>query len=820
MRSAPRLRFLLPAGARILIGACACASGWAHAQVSAQPTLPGAARPATDAAPPSAVLPAPRLQASPQLSESLPADKRASPTFVFGRRVSGQPDVQTVIEGNAEVRRSDTAIRADRLEIEAGTQLLTSQGQVRVQTGGNVFVGTELELQLDTVEGFFTQPRYRLRNGGNGEARRIEFLGEQRFRAVGASYTSCDRNDEATWNTPPAWELTGQSFDFDMQTETGTVRKPVLRFKDVPILAWGGSLSFPLSDKRKSGFLPPSYFLDTTSGFSLLVPYYLDIAPNRDATISPMLRSKRGLDLGTEFRYLERNYQGLFRSQYLPNDNITGEDRWSYSMLHSGRATAPVAGGGLSYSLNLNRVSDGSYWRDFPRQPNRQLTQRLLPADAVVSWGRGPWALGFRALSWQTQQTPDSVITPPYDRLPQITARYGLTDRSLGGLTGIEGAVDTDFTRFQALRRLTSQTNADRLVTRLQISRSWATPAAYVTPRVQLHATQYNFTEEWRGTTTASRLVPTFSLDSGLQFERDARFLGSRFVQTLEPRAFYVYTPFRDQTRLPNYDSAESGFTFASLFTENTFLGNDRIADANLLTLGVTSRLLDADTGADRLRLGVAQRVRFADQRVTLGGQPPPVNAERLSDLLLGATVNWTREWSANVFTQYSPELGESRRTAVGARYTPTPYRVLTAAFRRQQPLTPTATGSQQLDVGWQWPINDLWGDRGQDLGPGRGLGGRRWYSVGRLNYSMLDRRLVDGVLGVEYDGCCWIGRLVLQRSTLGLATANTQIMFQLEFIGLSRIGNNPLTTLRNQIPRYQMLRDQVSMPSRFTNYE
>lgn len=145
---------------------------------------------------------------------------------------------------------------------------------------------------------------------------------------------------------------------------------------------------------------------------------------------------------------------------------------------------------------------------------------------------------------------------------------------------------------------------------------------------------------------------------------------------------------------------------------------------------------------------------------------------------------------------------------------------MLSAAYKRQRPLTPTDVGSQQVDVGWQWPLNDLWGDRGQDLGNGQGLGGRRWYSVGRLNYSVLDRRPVDALLGLEYDGCCWIGRVVLHRVSNGLASVNTQLMLQLEFVGFSRIGNNPLNTLRNNIPRYQMLREQVSQPSRFTHYE
>lgn len=796
MRSAPRLRFLFLAGACVFL--------------SAGPWPPAAlAQAGPD--------PAPLLRASPQLSEELPPDRSQAPTFIFGERILSQPDVRTVIDGRAEVRRPDAVIRADRLEIEAVQQRLSTQGPVRLSGSGHLFTGTRLDLRLDTFEGFFLDPDYRLRSGANGQARRIDFLGEQRLQAQAASYTSCERNNEASWQ--PAWELRAERFEFDLQADVGRAYKPVLRFQDVPILAWGGSISFPLSDKRKSGLLPPSYALDTTGGLSLSAPYYLDIAPNRDATLTPTWMSKRGLDLGGEFRYLEPGLQGTLKANVLPGDQVLGRDRWSYALQHSGRPAPLALGGSLGYQLSLNRVSDDEYWRDFPRL-NKALTQRLLPHDAQLAWSRGDAALGLRVLSWQTLQTADSVITPPYDRLPQLTARYGQSEVPVPGLGGLDWAADADYTRFQALRALTAQTNADRLVLRTQVSRPWVSPAGFFTPRLQLHATQYDFTEDWRGARSASRLVPTFSLDSGLQFERAARFFGRDFLQTLEPRAFYVYTPWRDQSRLPNYDSAENTFSFSTLFLENRFIGNDRIADANLLTLGTLSRLLEPDSGAETLRVGVAQRIRFSDSRVTLSGAPPPVNAERLSDLLVGATVNASDRWALNFTTQYNPKLGQSERSAVSARYTPSAYRVLSASYKRQRPLTPTDEGSQQIDLGWQWPINDLWGDRGRDLGPGRGQGGRRWYGVGRLNYSMTDQRLVDTVLGVEYDGCCWIGRAVLQRVTSGLQTANTQLMLQLEFVGFSRIGNNPLGTLRTNVPRYQLLREQVSLPSRFTHYD
>ena len=419
----------------------------------------------------------------------------------------------------------------------------------------------------------------------------------------------------------------------------------------------------------------------------------------------------------------------------------------------------------------------------------------------------------MRSLRWQTLQDVAAPIVPPYDRLPQLTASYTRINAPVGSFNGFDGSVDSDYTRFSANRKLTGQPNAERLVARAHLSRPWVSPGWYVTPRVQLHATSYSFDAPLaNGQAGASRILPTFSLDSGLQFERKASFLGRNFTQTLEPRAFYVRTPYRNQSLLPNYDSAANDFNFATVFTENSFTGNDRISDANLLTLGVTSRLLDPATGAEAVRFGVAQRLGFEDQKVTLPGVLPASN--RVSDLLFGTTINWDPQWTVDGTVQYNPKAGRSERSVLGVRYTPGNYRVVSASIRRQRNV------SNLIDVSTQWPLNDLWGDKGRDLGAGQGQGGGRYYGVGRLNYSMLDKKLVDGIIGLEYDGCCWIGRVVLQRSQSSAALSNTRILFQLELVGFSRIGSNPLEALRSNIPRYQPLRGQVSTPSRFTNYD
>ncbi len=768
------------------------------------------------------------LKASPLLAEKPPEGQaNKPPSFVRGDSVSGRPDLETVITGDAELRQGTSAIRADRIELYSPDNTLDARGNVRLSIKGNQYRGSLLNIKLDTYEGYFADVSYRfISNAGNGRADRIDFINEKTLIARNATYTTCERTEPASWGNP-AWILTGTSFKFDQEAETGEATGAVLKFKGVPILA-APVFSFPTGNKRKSGLLPPTFNVDSTSGLIVSQPYYFDMAPNRDATFSSTLMSKRGIELGGEYRYLERDYRGRLRGTFMPGDQLRQRDRWSYALEHGGGLDTGLAAiGSVGLSLNLNRVSDDDFWRDSPRI-GVAVPQRLLTNDAVVSWGQGYFTSSIRALKWQTLQDPLSRIVPPYDRLPQVAAAYTRVNVPLAGVKGFDWSLLGDFTRFSANRLLTEQPNSgDRAVGIAQISHPWIAPSGFITPKLQLHATTYRFDSALNnGNLSASRIVPTFSLDSGLQYERKANFFGRDFTQTLEPRAFYVRTPYRDQSLLPNYDSGLYDFNFATIFTPNAFVGNDRISDSDLLTLGMTSRLLNPDSGAEAVRVGVAQRLRFSDQKVFLPVSPTAVAgvapvlgtlpvADRISDVLFGTSINWDPRWAFDGTVQYNPKLKVSERSTFGVRYNPGPYRVISASLRRQQ-----RNISNSVDVGWQWPINDLWGDKGKDLGAGRGQGGGRYYSVGRLNYSVPDKKLVDGIVGLEYDGCCWISRVVLQRTQIGVAVATTRILFELELIGFSRLGVSPLEVLKQNIPRYQLLRDPVTAPSRFTNYD
>ena len=769
----------------------------------------------------------PHLKASTKLQETLPESVgRDVPNFISGERLSGKTDGMVTIEGGAELRRHDLVIKADRLEYDQQSNEAKASGNVLINRAGNRFEGPELQLNVQSSRGYFVQPRFSLlESEGQGEASRVDFLDENRLQAHSVRYSSCPRPVEGAWK--PDWELRADRIELDNAKAVGVAHGGVLAFQGMPLLGLP-YLSFPLSDQRKSGMLPPTINLDNVSGLELTLPYYLNLAPTFDATLYPTLMSKRGVDLGGELRYLQPTFGGQLRAAYMPNDQLRSTDRWGYSLQHGHNVSTDglLASMGLHSSLglrlNLNRVSDDNYWRDFARS-STSLTSRLLANEAVVNWNQGPWDFSAGAYRWQTLQDTSAPIVPPYDRLPTVALRFAKEHQTWGGLRDWSWSLLTEHTRFQSVPALTRQANGTRGLVVARLGHRWDAPGWFIAPNLQLHHASYRFDAPLvDGSRSTSRSLPTFSLDSGLVFEREAAVFGRAFVQTLEPRAFFTWTPTRDQSSLPNYDSAANDFNFATVYTENTFGGHDRIADLRALTVGVTSRLLDPGSGAEVVRLGLAQRLLLRDQTVILPGQScassgaagcsPVIN--RLSDVLLGARVQWSPRWSTDANIQYSTDERESVRTTISGRYTPGDYRVLSAAYRLQRGT------SEQLDIGWQWPLSDLWSRTPPGRQTGRALGPQQWYGVGRVNYSMPDRKIVDLVAGFEYDAGCWIGRVVFERLTTGLTTATQRVLLQVEFSGFSRIGSNPLQTLKTNVPRYQYLREDINPPNRFQQYD
>jgi LPS-assembly protein len=757
------------------------------------------------------------LRSSPLLEERISLrQNQEGAVFVSGRRLVMQPDLNTVLEGDARLRKPGLSMRADRLVYDQSQDVLEGYGAIQLNRPGSQFHGTTLNLKVDSFQGALAEPRFEIfANGGHGQASRLEFIDPSRAVVHQATYTTCRRTPGPDWL--PAWLLKATRMNIDDEESTVKAEGVKVRFQNLPEVSIP-AVSFPLTADRRSGFLPPIVGVTSRDGSEIVQPYYFDLAPNRDATVTTHVMSKRGVAVDTEFRYLERGYSGQARLNLMPSDTLSDQARWGWSSQHSGSIQTGIEGiGAIGLGLNLNRVSDDNYWSDF-RRSGLVLTQRLLPSTGVLNWGRGGFNMSARVLRFQPLQDIRSTIIPPYNLTPQIGMTYAKWQAD-----GFDWSVQADTTRFEAdFSRIPNfmGRNGERSYVQTQLSRPWIRPWGFFTPKVQLHATRYQLDQPMdNGSVVANRVLPTFSLDSGLVVERDASWFGRSVAQTLEPRAFYAKTPFKDQSMLPVYDSGLTDFNLSTIYSEKTFVGNDRLIDNDALTLGVSSRFFDAVNGAELLRLGLAQRIRFSDQRVLLNSSQLPATTG-LSDLLVGAGVRWDNRWALDNTVQINNQTNDISRNTLQLRYYPSPYRVLNAAYRLNRGL------SEQLDIGWQWPLSDLVRRRNTasesawTRTAGQGLGPDRWFTVGRMNISLTEGRMVESLMGLEYDAGCWIGRIVFESNQHTIATTNTRLFFQLELIGLGRVGPSPLAVLRNNIPRYQKLRDNPLQPSRFQNYE
>jgi LPS-assembly protein len=750
-------------------------------------------------------------------------DNPALPVYFEADRIEGTPGERTKATGAVRLRRGDLTLRADEVTHTQADNLVQAQGQVRITRRGDVYSGPKLWLKLDTLQGEFTHPTYRFaRTGAGGQAEQVIFEGPHKLTAKGATYTSCTPENTASAD----WLLSTSSVSMDFERNEGRAENAVIRFKGVPILA-APVLTFPLSDERKSGFLPPSFDIDNKSGFEFAQPYYWNIAPNRDATLTPTLSTRRGLGLETEFRYLEPHDQGKLNLVVLPHDRLAGRERTLIDMTHQGnlnRADSPTL---TNYSVKWQQVSDDNYWKDFPRGlPS--MTPRLYDQHLSVerqintrAWGLGAsqTSLYANVQSWQAlqdldpQADPSTRLIAPYRRVPQV----GLRSRS-NSESGWQWNIEGEFNRFT--NEDASRASGNRLHALAHVQRPFGDAGWTLTPALSVNAASYVLdVKDGQPLHTATRLIPTASLDAVATFERPIHWLGQDLIQTLEPHAQYVYTPYKAQSQLPLFDSAVRDFNQYSIFDANAFTGVDRVSDANQLTLGLSSRFINPRSGVESLRVGVVQKVQFADQRVTPDDGPPVT--QRLSDLLLLASSTVLPNWTVDTTVQYSSQYSRAERSLVGVRYSPGPWRTVSANYRY------TRGSSEQIDLGWQWPLSgrppSLDNAPAPNMLAAAAMDGKvaprstnecggTWYSVGRMSYSLKDGRVSDALLGVEYDGGCWIGRVVAERVSVGRADASTRLMFQLELVGLSRLGSSPLRALKDNIPGYRLLREESSL--------
>jgi LPS-assembly protein len=721
------------------------------------------------------------------------------PTFVTADRIQGLGSAEVEAAGDVELRRGDTSLRADRIRYFQDTDEVEATGNVRIRIGEDEATGPRLRLRISDTTGIFDSPsfqiaprevRSRLKQGlpsgptvtatdatglrvtteGRGEAKAFRFEGEERYRITDGTFTTCRPGQDD-------WFIHFGELDLDMNREVGTARDARLEFLGLstPTIPW---FDFSLNNERKTGFLPPGFGLQNESGAQIILPFYWNIAPNYDATITTRYMTQRGVQFLNEFRFLQPHFVGAARYDFLPHDRQL-DDEYRYMGAFNTDWNLQNGWYGL---VNYTRVSDDNYFRDLSTRLS-VATQTYLPQQAVVNYvaPSGWWSTSANYQRFQTLQDPQNPVPIPYWREPQLT--LSALRQTVGGLdAGFQG----EYVYFgnSALVPTGQRATVYPYLAWPQV-RSYG----YFTPKLGVSATAYDLaTPAGFPDKSPSRVLPIASLDSGLFFDRPTRLFGTDYLQTLEPRAYYVYVPFRDQTNIPVFDTTNADFNYSQLFQDNAFVGGDRISNANQLSLAATSRFIRPSDGQEMARAIIGQRYYFTPQKVFIPNLP--IRTENISPLIMDVSGRIAPNWTANLGMQYQfGSTGGVAASVAGVRYSPAPASVVSAAYRyTNQQLTAGAGTIQSLDAAAQWPL------------------GRGFYGVARVNYDFVGKKLVESLAGVEYNAGCWIVRAVASRFQTATAQETTLFYIQLEFNGLARIGSNPLEVLRRNIPGYTLI--------------
>ena len=658
--------------------------------------------------------------------------------------------------GDVRIVRQGTTVSADSASFDPSTQRFEVDGNVtfdddtlEIKSSGASFDAAEEKSQ-------FSEASFELKTGnGRGNAQKILSDGDKILELEEVRYSACPVGEND-------WRLIAKRVRINRETDVGEGRDVRVEFKGVPIL-YTPYLSFPASGARKSGFLMPDYGNTDRSGNDFSIPYYWNIAPNYDATITTRYLTERGTQLGIEGRYLLPDTTGSIEAVYLPDDSRTNRDRtlgrWRNDSYFDN---------GLRIHADVNDVSDRDYFGDFSSSlAGTAIThlERLLE----VELDRDNWLFAARVQAFQTLEESITEDNEPYKRLPQLIFDGGW-DIGLGLRTGVAAEL-SHFERDVGAR-------GQRFNIQPSISLPYETPGVSIIPSVSVDHSQYELSDlDADAESSPSRTVPIYSLDGKLVFERAAGRDG-RFLNTLEPRVRYTHIPFRDQSDVPVFDTGLPDFNRVQLFQDNRYQGTDRIGDTDQLSIGLTTRLFNSSDGREVITGTLGQAFFLSSRDVQLPDRP--IDDTNSSNLIAEVGVNLSRRWNGNLEYQWEPSTNETSKAVVRLQYRPSDNKVINVGYRFQN------NDLEQSDITFAWPV------------------GRHWNVVGRWNYSLAENVTLERFAGVEYSRCCWAVRLV-SRSFINNRTGGRDeaIFAQFELKGLTSIGTRVDAFLQRGILGY-----------------
>ncbi len=681
----------------------------------------------------------------------------------------------TTFSGTVKIQQGDTNIEADTIRYDRRTEDFTAKGHVLFTDDIWRFEGHDAQFNLKTNTGIINDGAYTNQETLlRGDAKQVELLGKNKLQLTEATFTSCPKEDVA-------WKLSASTITLDNTIHQGYAHNVTLEFMSVPFF-YLPYMRFPLGEDRLSGFLYPGFGTSKRNGNEFNIPYYWNIAPNYDATINPHLISKRGWMLETEFRYLTEKSRGKLDVNYLANDKLFADDRSRIIWNHEG---APEAG--WSTLITYNGVSDTQYLSDFSNSlANSSITH--LDRRGELTYNATLYEFAIQAQDYQT-----ITGSEPYKRLPQlnVASRFNNQDNTFNY------DVKSELVRYEHLDP------GKDVGTRFRLNPFVSYPLrdtpGFFIPKIAVHYIQYNLE---RGTTTppadpalpdAPHLaIPVYSIDSGVYLERETRWADVPILHTLEPRLFYLYVPYKDQTTLPNFDTAPSTFNDLAMFSENRFSGGDRIGDANQLTAAVSTRFYRQDNGHELFAATAGELFYFSSRQVTSAtGQN--IDTTPRSSLFGTVSISPDQYWRLRGDVQWNTEQSHTEIGNTRLQYKPDKDSIINLEYRFSRNTSDTIDNTiRTFGASTAWRFNPRW----------RVLAGHQ--------FDVQNDHKLENFFGIQYDSCCWGIRLIARERFDKLDINNNLVFDQaiyltLELKGLSSIGQQSETRslLETQIYGY-----------------
>lgn len=723
----------------------------------------------------------PAFDEAPKADPAAAATREQQPTDIEGDELSGTSTAPQY-QGNVALKRGDQFLGTDNLRFDTETGNYIAEGNVRYSDSSIRMVAERAEGNQETDTHKISNIQYQLvSRRGNGGADSIDLQG-----AVGqmhhSTYTTCDPSQ-------PVWKLSAPQIEVDNDEGFGTARNAVLRIGKVPVL-WAPWFKFPIDDRRQTGLLYPKLSVSGRNGLDYAQPIYFNLAPNYDDTLTPRYMSKRGLMLDNEFRYLYRGGRGQLDTAWLPDDKLRGEDRGriDYRGYHN-------IDRNWQARANLKWVSDERYVEDFANRLLGVTSSNLQSTIGVYGTGK-TWTAGLMADHWQLTDYTLTESSLPFNRQPRLFATW---EQPFG--RWFEAGVYAEAVRFvhddihqkdefyERTGVVRESPGGSRLDIKPYVSMPLAGAAWYITPTLAWRYTAYqldrDLADSMNGERTPTRSLPITTIDAGLFFDRETEIRGTSYLHTLEPRVFYLNTPYRDQSDLPLFDTRAFTFSWGQLFRDSRYTGADRQNDANQLTTALTTRLLRQDDGREKLSASIGQITYFDDSQVTLNSREAIVEQGKSAWV---ADANWAinDRWTLGSTYQWNPKYRREDLVSMRARYLMPRDGVVNLSYRYRRNANSGTDQLEQADLSFLYPINPSWS------------------IVGRYYYSLLDHKPLEIIGGVQWDSCCLAVRALARRYVRNRA-GDVNNAFQVEFVlkGLGSAGQDTERTLRRAILGY-----------------